>query len=186
MHKLLPRWRAFRSFRRESGQSMVETALMAPILVGLAFNALNLGYFWYMVLTLSAIPRQGVQYASQGGQAIAATSAPSASLIETMVYENLTGAIKATSANAYVQVCTYGAGTTGTGSTQKSICTAYGSTTPTYTPTAVTSDPEAPLFVLNRVTVVYTVTPLIPGGAFNVLLPTNMQFKRQVSMRNLY
>jgi hypothetical protein len=30
------------------------------------------------------------------------------------------------------------------------------------------------------------VTPVIPGTAFNVVLPSNMNFHRQVSMRSLY
>jgi len=32
----------------------------------------------------------------------------------------------------------------------------------------------------------YTVTPIIPGAAFNVVLPSNLNFHRQVSMRSLY
>jgi len=50
----------------------------------------------------------------------------------------------------------------------------------------MTADPEAPLFVRNRVHVVYTVTPLIPGTIFNVALPSTLTFHRQVSMRSLY
>ena len=33
-----------------------------PLLLGIAFNAINYGYFWFMVLILSAAPRQGAQY----------------------------------------------------------------------------------------------------------------------------
>lgn len=44
-------------------------------------------------------------------------------------------------------------------------------------------DPE-PGFVLNRVDVTYTVSPLIPGAVFNLILPSNMSFHRQVSMRS--
>ena len=50
----------------------------------------------------------------------------------------------------------------------------------------ITADPEEPSFVLNRVDVEYTVTPIIPGTAFNVLIPENLNFKRHVSMRSLY
>ena len=31
-----------------------------PLLLAIAFNLINLGYFWFMVLTLAAAPRQGV------------------------------------------------------------------------------------------------------------------------------
>jgi hypothetical protein len=49
-----------------------------------------------------------------------------------------------------------------------------------------TADPEQPVFVLNRVDVGYTVTPLIPGTAFNVVLPKPLTFQRHVSMRSLF
>ena len=39
---------------------------------------------------------------------------------------------------------------------------------------------------LDRVDVEYTVTPIIPGTAFNIVLPANLHFHRQVSMRSLY
>ena len=39
---------------------------------------------------------------------------------------------------------------------------------------------------LDRVDVAYTVTPIIPGAAFNVVLPANLKFHRQVSMRSLF
>jgi hypothetical protein len=42
------------------------------------------------------------------------------------------------------------------------------------------------MFALQRVDVVYQVTPIIPGGVFNIVVPENLNFHRQVSMRNLY
>jgi hypothetical protein len=109
------------------------------------------------------------------------SSAPGTTAISNLVYENLTGAIKATTANASVQVCAVGKGTDS--STHATLCDSFG---PSHTYTSVTVDPEAPTFALNRVTVVYTVTPLIPGTVFGVAMPTNMTFTRQVSMRSLY
>src|SRR4051794_785298 len=105
MKMLLPRFARRRKSNGETGQSLVETALMVPILLGLAFNALNLGYFWFMALTLTAIPRLGAEYSTQGGQATAITSGPTTTEVSTFVYENLTGAIKATTTNASVEVC---------------------------------------------------------------------------------
>jgi Flp pilus assembly protein TadG len=166
---------------REEGHSLLETAILTPLLLGIAFNAINIAYLWYMVLTLSAIPRHGVQYASQGGQALSTTSAPSTTEIKTLVYENLLNTIKATDANASVQVCAVSKGVDA--STNKALCDTYG---PSYSFPSPDADPEAPLFVLNRVDVTYTVTPLIPGTAFNVVLPANLTFHRQVSMRSLY
>ncbi len=54
------------SSRGQEGQSLLETAFSIPLLLGLAFNLINLGYFWFMVLALSAAPRQGAgSYRSQ-------------------------------------------------------------------------------------------------------------------------
>src|SRR5258706_8114712 len=141
MRKLLPKWRTSRSLRRENGQSMVETAIMVPILVGIAFNAINVGYFWFMVLTMTAIPRLGAECSTQGGKAISVSSGPTTTEVSTFVYENLTGAIKATSSNASVEVCSQKAGVNST--THAALCDTFG---PSYSYTSVTVDPEAPNF----------------------------------------
>jgi len=172
------------SSRGQEGQSLLETAFSIPLLLGIAFNLINLGYFWFMVLALSAAPRQGVQYATQGGAAGTSVAAPGATAVKNLVYENLTNGINGvTNTNASVRVCSSAIGVTGTGSTQVAQCTSFG---PAFGFPAITSDPEAPQFVLDRVDVEYTVTPIIPGSAFNVVLPTNLQFTRHVSMRSLY
>jgi Flp pilus assembly protein TadG len=171
-----------RSRRHEDGQSLLETAVAMPLLLGIAFNLINLGYFWFMVLTLAAAPRQGVQYSTQGGQATTTTSSPSTTAVSNLVYENMTNAVHgATTSNTSVRVCTSALGVDS--STHIALCNSFG---PAATFSAIAADPEAPVFVLNRVDVGYTVTPLIRGSAFNVVLPANMNFHRQVSMRSLY
>ncbi len=171
-----------RSRRHEDGQSLLETAVAMPLLLGIAFNLINLGYFWFMVLTLAAAPRQGVQYSTQGGQATTTTSSPSTTAVSNLVYENMTNAVHgATTSNTSVRVCTSALGVNS--STHIALCNSFG---PAATFSAIAADPEAPVFVLNRVDVGYTVTPLIRGSAFNVVLPANMNFHRQVSMRSLY
>jgi hypothetical protein len=153
-----------------------------PLLLGIAFNLINLGYFWFMVLTLAAAPRQGVQYSTQGGQATTTTSSPSTTAVSNLVYENMTNAVHgATTSNTSVRVCSSALGVDS--STHIALCNSFG---PAATFSAIAADPEAPVFVLNRVDVGYTVTPLIRGSAFNVVLPANMNFHRQVSMRSLY
>jgi hypothetical protein len=71
----------------------------------------------------------------------------------------------------------------------RSDCIKYGSATTTYTPA---SDPEAPLFILDRVDVVYTLTPLIPSfvlptpaGPISLALLPSLNMHRQVSMREM-
>ncbi len=173
-----------RSPRGEEGQSLLETAFSIPLLLGIAFNLINLGYFWFMLLSLSAAPRQGVQYATQGGAAGTSAYAPGTTAVSNLVYDNLTKAIHgATTSNASVRVCSSAAGVAGAGSSQVAVCNTFG---PAFGFSAITSDPEAPLFVLDRVDVEYTVTPAIPGSAFNVVLPSDMKFARHISMRSLY
>jgi Flp pilus assembly protein TadG len=170
--------------RGEGGQSLLETAFSMPLLLGIAFNLINMGYFWFMVLALSAAPRQGVQYATQGGQASGTNSAPGTAAVRDLVYENLTNGIHGvTTSNAAVRVCTSAKGVTGTGTSQVAQCDSYG---PAFGYSAIVADPEAPIYVLDRVDVEYTVTPVIPGSAFNVILPSNLKFARHVSMRSLY
>jgi len=165
----------------EGGQSLLETAVAMPLLLGIAFNLINVGYFWFMVLALAAAPRQGAQYSTQGGQAITSSS-PSATQVSDLVYENMTNAVHgATTSNTSVRVCTSALGVDANG---KANCAPVSG--PSFSFPAVAADPEAPGFVLNRVDVGYTVTPIIPGPAFNVVLPAHLQFHRQVSMRSLY
>jgi Flp pilus assembly protein TadG len=167
---------------QDDGQSLLETAVAMPLLLGIAFNLINLAYFWFMVLTLAAAPRQGVQYSTQGGVAAITTASPSATAVSNLVYENMANAAHgATTTNTSVRVCSSTVGFDAT--THVALCNSFG---PTATFSAVAVDPEAPVFVLNRVDVTYTVTPIIPGHAFNVVLPGNMAFHRQVSMRSLY
>ena len=168
-------------FRGQEGQSLVETAIVMPLLLGLAFNIINWGYLWFMVLALSAAPRMGAQYATQGGAAGTATS-PGSTAVSNLVYDNLTHAIKgATTSNAAVQVCSSSIGVNS--STGVALCDQFG---PPYSFPVPAADPETPVYVLNRVDVEYTVTPIIPGRVFSVILPSNLQFHRQVSMRSLY
>jgi hypothetical protein len=165
----------------EHGQSLLETAILTPILLWIAFNAINFSYFWYMVLTLSAAPRHGVQYASQGGAALTTTSAPLTSAVRDVVYSNLLHTVNGTVSNASVRVCSSSKGVT----SNIAQCDSYGPS-PSSAFLGPSADPEAPLFVLHRVDVEFTVTPLIPGSVFNVVIPSNLHFQRQVSMRSLY
>ena len=173
--------RLFLRKRSDEGQSLLETAVAMPLLLAIAFNIINLGYLWFTILTMSAAPRVAVQYSAQGSVSAGTTAAPSASKVSTLVYDNMTQAINgATNSNTAVRVCSTAVGVDA--ATGISQCSSFG---PSFSFNANTADPEEPVFVLNRVDVGYTVTPLIPGSAFNVL-PSNLNFQRHVSMRSLY
>ncbi len=163
----------------QEGQSLPETAIAMPLLLGIAFNIINWGYLWFMVLALSAAPRMGVQYATQGGAAGTGTS-PGTTAVRDLVWENLTNAVHgATTSTVAVQVCSSAKGV----ASGVALCDQFG---PAFAFPAPAADPEEPVYVLDRVDVEYTVTPIIPGKAFNVVLPANLKFHRQVSMRSLY
>ena len=167
---------------RQRGQATIETAIGLPLLMMLAFNVINIGYFWFVVMALSAAPRHAVQYASQGGVA-GTSSAPDSTAVSDVAYNNVTNAVASASKIA-VQVCIASNGTTTAG---RGDCDnhQYGGSTYTFSSTPDT-DPNSTYFTLQRVSVSYTVSPLIPGGAFNVLVPSTLNFRRGVEMRNLY
>src|SRR5438128_4505727 len=67
------------SIRKDSkGQSLVETALMIPLMLILALNALNLGYFFFVTVNLAATTRTGAEYAVIGPGSPSTTSYASA------------------------------------------------------------------------------------------------------------
>ena len=178
------------------GQSLVETALMLPLLVMLVLNVVNLGYFFLVAVNLTGAARTAALYAIEGGASPMAGAIPSSggsapttskASVTYLVYEDLTGAL-ASPTGVTVQVCSQanldssGAGTnTNTGAVLRAnceTCTSSGCTpangsasSNSYNGSPVPSlDPEAPGFVLNRVDVRYDVAPLIPGTIFNIPL----------------
>jgi Flp pilus assembly protein TadG len=175
--------RLIRVQTRDEGNALLETAVAMPLLLTIAFNVINLSYFWFMVLSLSAAPRMAVEFSTQGGQALGTTSAPTAASVSQVAYDNMTNAVHgATTANTTVGVCTQKLGLTGGAAN----CQTF-SPSPAFSFSKVAPpDPEAPVFVLNRVDVGYTVTPPIPGTIFNVVLPSTLNFQRHVYMRSLF
>ena len=168
-----------------SGQSLIETALLLPILLTLVFNAVNIGYFFFVAVNLAAAPRQGVEYSIVGPASHVQSLLPDATAIGTLVANNFKGAIaSATPADTSIRVCTatLGLSNSGTSGQLPNCRVTYGSEVyPALT--AADADPEAPFLVLNRVDIRYTVTPLIPGRAFNLVFPPSLTLHRSVEMR---
>ncbi len=207
---MVPRWcevvamRVHRSAlaRGCSGQSLLETALVMPLMLLIVLNVVNLGYFFVVAVNLAAAPRSGVQYsilgfATPGSLSLPASGPPSTnSTVSYLSYQDLTGAINAPT-TASLQVCSQVLGLNGAGANLKTLCvTCSGSTcgNSNIGSPVPAADPEAPGFVLNRVDVDYTFSPLIPGTPFGLaLLPISTcsagggnvtcTFHRQVSMR---
>ena len=183
--------------RSTSGQSLVETALVLPVLLMLLFNAVNFGYFFLIAVNLAAAPRSGVAYSIQGNASAVASSMPAAgpstttTSVSYLTYQDMTGAIYSPS-NTPVRVCSAILGLNSAGNvSQTAKCASYGGT---YTFPSVASDPESPDFVLNQVDVAYSFSPLISGTMFNIFTlaspvctssggTVTCTFHRQVAMR---
>ena len=164
---------------RDGGQSLVETALVLPLFLLITFNAVNFGYFFFVAVNLASAPREGVEYSIQGFATPAQLSLPSAgpsatnTSVSWLTYQDM--AALHLSSTAQVQVCTKLLGQSAPG---KPNCTQFGGGSFP----APDADPEPGSFVLHRVDVNYTVSPLIPGWMFGLTIPSTA-FHRQVSMR---
>ena len=195
-------------FGNSRGQSLVETALMLPLLLLVVFNVVNLGYFFLVLLNLTGASRTSTEYAIMGASTPAQTTLPSPGpgsanctpttnlTVAYVVQQDMCGALwnPTGSTVTSVQVCTSGIGVNGSGATQKSNCqTCSGNscqsvvTTP---PATLGPDPEAPNFVLNQVEITYTFNTLIPGKIFNIPLQASSMcssgtctFIRRANMR---
>jgi hypothetical protein len=170
-----------------------------PLILLIVLNVINFGYFFFVAVNLAATPRSGVEYSILGFATPSALSLPDAGppgTINTVSYlsqQDLTGAVNAPT-GASIQVCssTVGVSVSGTSLCQSWDGTTWGSAGPGSP--APDPDPEAPNFILNRVDVDYTFSPVIPGTPFGLaLLPISVcsasggtvtcRFHRQVSMR---
>jgi hypothetical protein len=161
----------------------VETVLMMPVLLLFLLNAVNFGYFFFVVTNLAAAPRTGVEYSIMGGATPAAielpTTGPNSDTLSTsfLTNEDMRGALNNPAGNAAVRVCSPSAGITNPGTTTASAnCITYGTVPAGYTFPAVQVEPErnagntAPAFILHQVDIAYKFVPLIPGTPFNILL----------------
>lgn len=180
--------------KRSRGQSLVETALMLPLLIMVVLNVVNLGYFFLITVNLTAAARSATLYAIEGSATPYASALPASGgtppaprtvtdTVTYLVFQDLTGALW-NPTGASVQVCSQvnttpapgGSGTNTTNGALRTNCklctnSGCGSAVANATGFPVPSaDPEAPTFVLNRVDIQYTFSPLIPGAIFNIPL----------------
>ena len=146
------------------GQAMIETAIILPVLLAIAFNVVNFGYFLLMAVNLAAAPRSGALYSIIGAATPASASLPSTTSVNTLTIGDLTGAFHDAS-TVKVQVCSSAKGTDTT-SPFLTQCDQFNS----FTASTPAADPEPGSFVLNQVDVIYSFPPLINSRAFNVIL----------------
>ena len=155
-----------RSLAKDSrGQSLVETALMIPLLLTLILNAINFGYFLLVTLNLTSATRNGIEYAIQGSSTPANGSLPDSRTSTASVATNVRFVITQelgmfNNGNLDITVCSLNLGNNGSG---QSTCDPSG--------TSADADPEPTLgFVLNRIDVTYKFKTLIPTTAFNLVV----------------
>lgn len=170
-----------RLLRENGGQSLIEIAVMMPVLALLMAYAVDFGYFFIAAANLTSSARNAVEYSVLGYSGPAQSDEPAAGPISTtssvaaLAIADLNSLVNASTTTS-VQVCSKVLGMNG----NLARCGNYGPAASTYTPTA---DPEAPTFVLQRVDVTYTVQPPIPLSFFGVSFLPNLKFHRQASMR---
>ncbi len=186
--------------RKDSGQALLETAFILPILLMIVLNAVNFAYFFLMALNITSSSRSGGIYSIMGPSTPAAMKLPTAIQVGTLSSLDLTGAVYSPDTMTGVQVCssTVGLHNAGTPTMGTQCATGFGSVG-SFPATFAGPDPElnaagtAPAFLLNRVTVAYQFTPPIPSipWPFNVLAlagpctgsPLTCTFYRQATMR---
>ncbi|HLI62547.1 MAG TPA: TadE/TadG family type IV pilus assembly protein [Terriglobales bacterium] len=160
------------------GSSLIETAMVMPVLVLMLCFAIDIGYFFIVAANLVSSSRNAVLYSGQGFAAPAGGQLPSpgtsGSLSDTAGVAGLAGGDLAGLANmstkTTVEVCSKAIGVTQTSNGYITNCSTFPSGTLSFTPD---QDPESNNGMLaQRVDVVYTVSPPIPIDFFTFTLPS--------------
>lgn len=180
-----PRAESLASSRNSRGQSLLETILMMPLMLGIVLNAVNIGYFLFVTINLTGATRTAAEFAMVGPNSPGTTDyAPVCSScsgvgpdVATLLYTDLTGAVgNATSAS--ITICSPSVIVSGAGTTKGyANCVTCTKSTSCGSGTAGSSsssdlDPESASagYVLSRVQIKYQFKPLIPGSVFNLVL----------------
>ena len=166
-----------RSRAETEGSSLIETAMVMPVLVLMLCFAIDIGYFFIVAANLVSSSRNAVLYSGQGFASPGQTQLPSpgtaGSLSDIAGVAGLAGGDLAGLANmstkTTVQVCSKQIGVTHTSNGYITNCSTFPSGTLNFTPD---QDPESNNGMLaQRVDVVYTVSPPIPIDFFTFTMP---------------
>jgi Flp pilus assembly protein TadG len=160
------------------GQSLVEFALLVPVIFLLILNAINIGGFIYSWITVANAARAAGQFAILGASSVGLPHTGTAAQLQTLVTNETSSLPNASSTNPTVTACENDNGTV----------FAFPQTTPTTAcavgVTVPPTDPEAPGYVTLAVDVTYTFTPFVPAFSFPLTaLPGTIH--RRVVMRML-
>jgi Flp pilus assembly protein TadG len=167
--------------RSESGQALIEFALIMPLLFLLIVNVVNFGQFFYDWISVSNSARSGVQYMILGGAYLGAPEPPALADVGTLVRNDLQQLRNG--ASAKVTICTRApAGPTAAATSYSCTGDEAGTVVP-----PIDSGTESLNYTLGSVYVTYQYSPLIPLWSFpklgvNATLPT-MYIHQQAAMR---
>jgi Flp pilus assembly protein TadG len=126
------------------GQSLIEFALLVPLIFLLAVNAINFGGFLFAWITLANAARSGTQYMSMSSASPGPPTAATLAQITALVTNDVSSLLNRSS--VLVTICT-------NNTTAATGCTSL-------------FDPEAPAYTLATVDVTYTYKPFIPLFSF--------------------
>ena len=166
------------------GQSLIEFALVVPLLFLLIVNAVNFGAFIYAWITVANAARAGAQYAALGASSVRNPAEPSSADVVTLVQNETVSLLNYSSTNPSVTACENDNGTS-------SLLLSPGTACPAGT--APPQDPEVQAgtrtYSTVAVDVTYTYSPLIPVFDFpnlgiHATLPSTTIHRRSV-MRKL-
>ena len=140
------------------GQSLLEFALILPLILLVFVNIVNFGAFFYSWITICNAARTGVQYMVLGGSSINNPTPASPTLIQNLITaEDVLSLINAASVSVTTCIDNQGVYRSYLLSSSTSACT-----------TGV-ADPEPSHYVVATVDVTYTFQPLIPLWDFPAL-----------------
>ncbi len=157
----------------QAGESLVEFALLLPMLMFLVINVVNWGTYIYAWIAVTSASRTAAEYAVLDGAAAGNPTAATATQITNIVKADIASLLN------------------GAAPTTLNVCQNYNGTITTVlgTCTGVPADPIAASYVLTTVDVVYTYNPPIPlfkfpGTGINLTLASKT-IKRRTQMRRL-
>jgi Flp pilus assembly protein TadG len=162
---------------RERGSSLVEFALILPLLTLLAVNMVNFGAFFFAWITIANAARTASQYAAMAGATVTSPTPATAGQVAAVVAADISSLMN--NSSLAVRVCTRNGATV--------ACTTSG--TGSFTDPPADARAEASSYVMQWVDVKYTYQPVIPlfrfpGLGINATLPTTT-LHRQTVMRML-
>lgn len=170
--------------RDNSGQALLETVLLMPLLLLIVLNAVNFGYFFLMALNITSASRSSGLYSIMGGATPSAIALPkgfpaaTTTTVSYLALQDLTGAVFSPSTMAGVQVCSssippspgiLNVGTLNMQTRCQRDPGSIGSFPPAEPDPELNAGNTAPAFLLNRVDVAYQFSPPIPTLPFNIL-----------------